>query len=190
MQQVEKNIIELLSVKDKRAIELIYDHYSASLYGVILRMVKDENDANDILQEGFIKIWQNSTKFDSSKARLFTWLMTICRNTAIDKLRSKGNRAQKEIQKEDVNVYDNRRVQLNPDLMDIRDKVNQLDKKYIDVIDALYFNGMTQKEASEYLDLPLGTVKSRVKIALRELRGVFGNKLLSIILIVLLWMIS
>ena len=183
MEQTKSNIISLLKVKDKKAIELIYDNYSKSLYGVVLNMTKDEIDAQDIIQEAFIKIWKNSDKYDPGKAKLFTWLLTICRNVAIDKLRSKKNRSQKEIQKENINVYDNRSYNYNPDHLDLRDKVNSLDKKYAEVIDALYYGGMTQKEASEKLNLPLGTIKTRIKIGIRELNKIFGEKLINLIVI-------
>ena len=191
MQQVEKDIVSYLSTGNKKAIELIYDNYSDSLFGVILKMVKNEIEAQDILQEAFIKIWKNCKKYDASKAKLFTWLMTICRNVAIDKLRSKKNKSQKEIQKEDVTVYDSRKIVMNPDHIDLRDKVNSLDPKYVEVINALFFGGMTQQEASDELNLPLGTVKSRLRIAIRELNKIFGENLISIIIIIsVLWILK
>lgn len=189
MDRLETYIVSLLQSSDKKAVELIYDNYSDSLYGVILKMLKDENDAQDVLQESFIKIWKNSQKYDPKKAKLFTWLLTICRNKAIDKLRARKNKLSKEVQKADTSVYDNRKVTIKPEHMDLRDKVNTLDSKYIEVIDALFFNGMTQQEASDHLDLPLGTVKSRLRIALRELNKIFGEKLIILIIAIsILWM--
>ena len=86
--KLEQHIVSLLKEGDQRAIPLIYENYSGSLLGVIVKITKDEALAQDALQESFIKIWKSSKKYDSSKAKLFTWLYRIARNTAIDKLRS------------------------------------------------------------------------------------------------------
>jgi len=145
------------------------------LYSVIIKVVFDQNVAEDTLQETFIKVWKNSHKYDQSKAKLFTWLFRIARNTAIDKLRSHHKKQQKNIQIEASNVYLLPVASLNQDVMDIKKHVNTLDEKYQIVIDALFFKGMTQQEASEALEIPLGTVKSRLKIGLRELKKIYDE---------------
>ena len=89
---LEKEIVGLLKKGDKRAISIIYENYSSALYGVILKITINEEIAQDALQETFIKVWKNAKKYDSSKAKLFTWLFRIARNTAIDKLRSFNNK--------------------------------------------------------------------------------------------------
>jgi len=172
---LEKEITELLEKGDQRALNLLYENYSSSLYGVIFKITKDDALAQDALQESFIKIWKNSKKYDSKKAKLFTWLYRIARNTAIDKLRSFNNRNSKEIQIEDSNVYKIATAELNQDVMDLKKHVATLDQKYQIVLDALFFEGMTQQEASEELNIPLGTIKSRLKIGLRELKKVYDE---------------
>ncbi|WP_426431213.1 RNA polymerase sigma factor [Winogradskyella sp. HB-48] len=169
----EQKIIDLLDKGDKRALDLLYENYSNSLYGVILKITINEEVAQDALQETFIKVWKNAHKYDSSKAKLFTWLFRIARNTAIDKLRSFNNRYQKEIQIDTSNVYILPSSNLNQDVLDIKEQVGRLEEKYQIVLDALFFQGMTQQEASEELDIPLGTIKSRLKIGLRELKKVY-----------------
>ena len=169
----EQKIIDLLKDGDKRALDLLYENYSSSLYGVILNITINEEIAEDALQETFIKVWKNAHKYDSSKAKLFTWLFRIARNTAIDKLRSFNNRYQKEIQIDNSNVYILPTSNLNQDVMDIKEHVGRLEEKYQIVLDALFFQGMTQQEASDELDIPLGTIKSRLKIGLRELKKVY-----------------
>lgn len=170
----EEHIVKLLEQGDERAVSIIYENYSSALYGVILKITIDEAIAEDALQESFIKIWKNAKKYDSKKAKLFTWLYRIARNTAIDKLRSHNLKFTKEVQIGDSNVYKLATSGLNQDTMDLKKHVAQLDDKYQIVLDALYFQGMTQQEASEELDIPLGTIKSRLKIGLRELKKVYN----------------
>ena len=172
--QIEQDIIQLLKTGDKKALTLLYDNYSNSLFGVALKITKDEALAKDALQESFIKIWKNSHKYDAKKAKLFTWLYRITKNTAIDKLRSFNNRNSREIQIESSNVYSVSTPSLNQDVIDLRQHVDKLEQKYKTVLNALFFEGMTQQEASDELDIPLGTIKSRLKIALRELKKVYN----------------
>lgn len=173
--QIEKNIIRLLKEGDKKALNLLYENYSNSLFGVALKITNDEALAKDALQESFVKIWKNSHKYDPAKAKLFTWLYRITRNTAIDKLRSYRNRNSKEVQIENSNVYTLPTSSLNQDVIDLKQHVEKLDLKYKTVLNALFFDGMTQQEASDELNIPLGTIKSRLKIALRELKKVYNE---------------
>lgn len=172
--KLELHIVELLKEGDKRAIPLIYENYSSALFGVILKVTQNEALAEDALQESLIKVWKNAKKYDASKAKLFTWLYRIARNTAIDKLRSYNNKFEKEIQITDSNVYKLPTLGINQDALDLKKHVGTLDNKYQIVLQALFFEGMTQQEASEELDIPLGTVKSRLKIGLRELRKIYN----------------
>ncbi len=172
---IEQKIISYLSEGNKKALNLLYEYYSGSLYGVILKVTNNEELAEDALQETFIKVWKNAGKYDASKARLFPWLYRLARNTAIDKLRSFNNRYHKEVQIDKSDVYILPTLNINQDVMDIKKHLGNLDEKYKIVIEALYFEGLTQQEASEELDIPLGTVKSRLKIGLRELRKVYNS---------------
>ncbi|MCV6631481.1 MAG: RNA polymerase sigma factor [Flavobacteriaceae bacterium] len=170
---LEKHIIELLAEKNEKAISLLYDHYADTLFGVALKVTQDEALAQDVLQESFVKIWKKSDTYDPKKAKLFTWLFRIVRNTAIDKLRGLGTKNEKEVQIEKSNVYTIGVRTINPDHIDVLEHLNTLDPKYSKVLEALFFMGMTQQEASEALDIPLGTVKSRLKIGLRELKKLY-----------------
>lgn len=171
--KLEQHIVSLLQEGDRRAIPLIYENYSNTLYGVILKVTNNEAIAEDALQETFIKIWRYSKKYDASKAKLFTWIYRIARNTAIDKLRSHNLKFEKEVQISDSNVYKLPTMSLNQDAIDLKKHVATLDSKYQIVLKALFFEGMTQQEASDELDIPLGTVKSRLKIGLRELKKIY-----------------
>ena len=172
--QLELHIVSLLKEGDKRAIPIIYENYSGSLLGVIQKIIKDEAMAQDVLQETFIKVWKYAKKYDEKKAKLFTWLYRIARNTAIDKLRSHNLKFEKEIQIADSNVYKISTAGLNQDTIDLQKHVATLDIKYQIVLKALFFEGMTQQEASDELNIPLGTIKSRLPIGLRELKKIYS----------------
>ncbi|NAY92500.1 sigma-70 family RNA polymerase sigma factor [Muricauda sp. JGD-17] len=171
---IERHIVSLLAEKDDKAISLLYENYGDTLFGVAYKVVKDEELAQDVLQESFIKIWKKADTYDASKAKLFTWLFRITRNTAIDKLRSLNNKADKEVQIDASNVYNVGVESIKPEHLDIQKNLDKIESKYRIVLEALFFEGMTQQEASDELDIPLGTIKSRLKIGLRELGKIYG----------------
>lgn len=170
---IEKEIVILLGKGDKHAITLLYENYADALYGVIKKIIKDDEVAQDVLQESFVKIWRYAKKYDSGKAKLFTWLYRIAYNSAIDKVRSLKNKTEKEVQIDTSPVYQITSNELNQDVLDLRNHLSAIDEKYQIVINALFFEGMTQQEASDELDIPLGTIKSRLKIGLRELKKIY-----------------
>ncbi|MFL0354020.1 RNA polymerase sigma factor [Xanthomarina sp. GH4-25] len=170
---IEKEIVRLLQKGDKKAITLLYENYADALYGVILKVLNNEELAQDALQETFIKVWKKPKSYNPDKAKLFTWLYRIAYNTAIDKVRSQSNKDSKEIQMDASNVYKLTSESLNQDVMDIKTHLKSIDEKYQIVINALFFEGMTQQEASDELEIPLGTIKSRLKIGLRELKKIY-----------------
>lgn len=164
----------MLTGRDERVIAHLYDHYSAALYGVISRVVRSEDVAKDVLQEAFIKIWKNGESYDRSKGRLFTWMLNVSRNTAIDATRRSEYKMSAEIQSADVdvNMEHGKMTQSPPnvDLIGLKENVAKLKPDLKAVIDLIYYGGYTQSEAAEKLELPLGTIKTRVRIAMRELR--------------------
>ena len=170
---LEKHIIELLQERNDKAISLLYEHYGDTLYGIALKVVRDEELAQDVLQESFVKIWKKSDSYDSTKAKLFTWLFRITRNTAIDKLRSINTKSDREIQMDVSDVYNVGIESIKPEFLDVKENLDKIELKYQVVLDALFFQGMTQQEASDELDIPLGTIKSRLKIGLRELKKIY-----------------
>lgn len=171
---IEKEIVNLLEQGDKKAITLLYEYYADSLFGVIKKIITDEETAQDVLQETFVKVWRYAKKYDANKAKLFTWLYRIAYNSAIDKVRSLKNKKGKEVQIENSPVYKITSNELNQDVLDIKKHLSSLEEKYQIVINALFFEGMTQQEASDELDIPLGTIKSRLKIGLRELKKIYN----------------
>ncbi|BFG70802.1 sigma-70 family RNA polymerase sigma factor [Sediminibacterium sp. KACHI17] len=151
----------------------MYDNYSGALLSIICNIVKDEELANDVLQEVFVKIWRQIESYDSSKGRLFTWMLNIARNASIDTVRSKSyqNNLQNRELSEDVYVSAGT-AQLQVDQIGLRKVVHQLKEEHRVLIDLSYFQGFTQDEISKMLDIPLGTVKTRLRTALTQLRGI------------------
>lgn len=181
----EKELEKLLQRKDRRGIEILYDCYSDTLYGITLKIVQSEDIAQDVLQEAFIKIWKNGAKYDPSKGSVFTWALNITRNLAIDYIRSAAYR--RRVQSENLDNIQARstaklKTENNPDCIDLGTEVARLDKKYKEVIDLIYLKGYTQSEVKDLLGIPLGTVKSRIRIGLRELRKVFTTHRIPLLL--------
>ena len=171
----EKELIIRLKAKDKVAFEYLYDHYSGALYGVVSRIIKKEEVAEEVLQDVFIKIWDRIESYDPQKGRLFTWMLNLARNQAIDKARSK------EISKEGktsdidnlVNRIDRRQFTEQPsDDIGVREILIGLPEEQKFVVENLYFKGYTQSELAEEFNIPLGTVKTRLRLVMKQLRSI------------------
>lgn len=171
----EEDLIELLKSNDKTAFEYLYDNYSGALYGIIFKIISDQKQAEDILQEAFVKIWNNFSSYDSSKGRLFTWMVNITRNLTIDTTRSKSFKKQSKIQNSEK-VVDFASNNINEkerfDTIGLRKQVALLKNDQKQVIDMAYFEGFTQDEISKKLGIPLGTVKTRMRAAILELKKI------------------
>ncbi len=169
----EEELVKLLKSKDRRGFAILYDRYSGALYGVILKVVRVEEIAQDVLQDSFVKIWKKVQHYDSTKGTLFTWILNIARNTAIDKTRSKAYKQQinvLDIDKGATVMASNQDNKSKIDYIGVDKEVAKLKPEYQQVIDYIYFKGYTHSEAAEALELPLGTVKTRVRMAIKELR--------------------
>ncbi|MGZ4048296.1 MAG: RNA polymerase sigma factor [Bacteroidia bacterium] len=170
---IEEELVALLKKKDVVAYNALYDNYSAALYGVITRIIPAEEIAQDVLQNVFIKIWKNFESYDETKGRLFTWMLNIARNSAIDYSRSKQSKIDSRIQDIDNSVYEiNQKAstKINIDTIGVKEQVTKLKDDYKILIDMIYFGGYTQEETAKELNIPVGTVKTRVRAAIKQLR--------------------
>ena len=172
MEDPGQSLFEAVRRGDKEAFAQLYDRYSAALFGVITKVVREEVRAEEVLQDTFLKIWRSAASYDPSKGRVFTWMLNIARNSAIDVVRSAEFKTSSKIQGLDANVYrtggDELREQTDHIGMDrILDGMS-LEQR--EVIDMAYYQGWTQQEIAERTGLPLGTVKSRTRAALGHLR--------------------
>jgi len=162
--------------KDKRGFDVLYNNYSTSLYGVIHMIVKKEEFAEEILQDTFIKIWKKIEDYDSSKGRLFTWMLNIARNMAIDKLRSKEVKSGSKTDdiSNFVDIGDSGYSEKhNTEHIGVRDVLKKLPEEHQFLIQKMYFEGYSQSEIAEEFNIPLGTVKTRVRSAMSKLRELF-----------------
>ena len=170
----QEELLPLIMTKDDRAFTHVYDMYSKSLFAVINNLVKDREEAEDVLQEVFVKIWKNIDSYNETKGRFYTWILNIARNTSIDKLRSKGyNNSQKNLSADNfVHLLDDSNKLTNKiDTIGIQEFVKKLKPKCIAIIDLLFFKGYTQQEASDELEIPLGTVKTQNRNCINDLRN-------------------
>lgn len=173
----EPELVLALQSKDSTVLKTLYSMYSPALYGVISRIITHTELAEDVLQETFVKIWQSAEYYDNTKGRLFTWMMNIARNLSIDKLRSKDFKNSLKNQDIENNVSfvdEQNKVTFNPDVLGIKQLVENLKPDLQAVLDLVYYKGFTHVEAAEKLDLPLGTVKTRIRLAIIELRRNFN----------------
>ncbi len=168
-----KDLVELLRQKNREGFNELYEGYSATLYGIICKIVKDTTIAEDILQDSFVKVWKNIDSYSAEKGSFFTWLLNITRYTAIDYLRSKQHKQQIKNQTPTDNEYIQETVYTvtNIDNNNLKVLVAKLEPKYREVIDLIYFWGYTQDEVSKILQIPLGTVKTRARMGLQLLRN-------------------
>ena len=160
--------------KDIKAFERIYAMYSENIQGVIYTIVRNEEIAQEVVQDVFIKAWNNADSYSSSKGRIFTWLLNIARNAAIDVTRSKKFKQSKQNLNSSFFVdmlESNDKIESSIDLKYIKQVMSTLKERCISLLELLYFKGYTQKETSEELGIPLGTVKTNNRKCVSELRS-------------------
>lgn len=174
----EGELISGLRNHDEQAFSYLYDNYGSALFGIIYKLVEDKELAEDIMQEAFIKIWNNVESYDSTKGRLFTWMLNITRNLTIDTLRSKSYKKQAKIHNNENAVDNFVDISSGADRFDslgIRKHLSNLKNDQKQIIDLAYFSGFTQDEISKKLSIPLGTVKTRMRTAIMALRKLLEN---------------
>lgn len=170
----EQELVSLLKSRDNKAFGYLYENYSGALYSIILQILSDVELANDVLQEVFINIWRKIESYDHTKGRLFTWMLNIARNASIDTLRSKTYQNDKKNQPIPGSADENigsQSSQLNVDNIGFRKVLGQLKEDQRILIELAYFKGYTHEEIAEIQKIPLGTVKTRIRNALIQLRG-------------------
>ncbi len=167
----EQELITALKAREDQAFSYLYDHYSGSLFSIILQIVKSQEIANDVLQEVFVNIWRKMESYDPSRGRLFTWMLNISRNASIDMLRSKSYLNSQKNQEINDNVYRSDQVtQPDIDSIGLTKFLGKLKPEQRVLIELAYMKGYTHEEIAQIEDIPLGTVKTRIRNALLQLR--------------------
>jgi RNA polymerase sigma factor (sigma-70 family) len=169
----ETELVARLNNGNQQAMSELYDRFSGAILGVIMKIISDQATAEDVLQETMLKIWNNIGSFDTSKGRLFTWMINIARNQAIDKTRSKNFKNSSQNSSLEDSVYVSETVPsggASVDTMDVQNWLLHLPEENRQLMRLAYFMGYTQEEISKELNMPLGTVKTKIRNSLILLR--------------------
>lgn len=180
--QHQAALISNLKIKDETALSQLYDAYAPAIYGVILRMCKDEQHAQNILQDTFLTIWEKSYQYDPDKGKFYTWAYRIAKNKTLNFLRGNKNL----IQTEDLSVYKDREetVKTDTDFSQLKGCLNQLEPHHKRALELVYFNGLTHREAHEEMEVPLGTFKSYIKQALKKLKLSYDKTMVWLLILI------
>ena len=170
----EQELVVALKERNDQAFGFLYDNYAGALYSIIRQIITNNDElAGDVLQEVFINIWRKIGTYDQTKGRLFTWMLNIARNASIDTLRSKSYQNSQKNQELPDNVYKgvvNQTTQLNVDNIGLKKVLEKLKPEHRVLVELAYFKGFTHEEIAEMMSIPLGTVKTRIRNALLQLR--------------------
>lgn len=171
----EEELIALIKEGDQDAFSYLYDNYSKAIYGVIFSIVGNSGEAEDILQNVFLKIWFGFNSYDKNKGRLYTWMLNIARNASIDYIRSSYNKAISQNYNSETIVNEIDKVHsevVNYDHIGLKKLLSELKEEHQTILDMAYYKGYTQDEIAKQLKMPLGTVKTKVRQAITRLREI------------------
>ena len=181
---VELDLLARITKRERAAFEQLYTRYSNILYATAMKFLKEDADAQDVVQDVFIQIWDKARLYDPAKGKPLTWALTLTRNRSIDRIRAiqRRSRLRDDFEKETVadesagirealsGVDASERTQI------LRDAVGRLSPEQRKVIDLAFFGGLTQSEIADRLGEPLGTVKARARRGLMKLKELLGEK--------------
>lgn len=169
-----KTLLQKTGKGDREAFLLVYERSAAKLFGVILRILKQRAVSEDILQEVYLKIWNNASGFDAEKASPMTWMSVIARNRAIDEIRRKRPVVVKEAEEinniEDTGPSPFKQLEASEDLLKLENCLQELGEKRSQLIRLAYLDGYSRKELANYFDTPVGTVKTWIHRSLKQLK--------------------
>lgn len=175
----DTSLVVRLQKRDPNALAELYDRYGRVTFSLILRVVRDGGIAEDLVQETFLRVWNRVHGFDAQKGSIGPWLLAVARNRAIDYLRSSGGRERNAVEFEETDhpaLY----CDMEKDILSsdnarrVKSAVEKLSANHRQVIELAYFEGLSQTEMAERMGQPLGTVKTWVRAALKNLREELG----------------
>jgi len=175
--QLEAELLGRIAAGEEAAFAELYDRFSPGLYSFVMKMVRDEKEAQDVLQEGFSHIWRRASTYDAARSSAFTWAVMIFRNKAIDRLRVRQrqqrtmDRAAEEFgHSVDGTEQTAEEVDLREECSRVRAALGEIPGEQKAAIELAFFGGLTHEQIAEKLDTPLGTVKARIRRGLLKLR--------------------
>ena len=172
--ELDQQLIGQVTEGDKTAFKEIYSRFSQVVYNLALRMLRDKEDAEEVVQEIFLQVWNKAHTYDPQRGAVSTWVLNIARSRSIDKLRTLGYRDKNiEIDEEKVNSKDDlsRTIEDREESRTvIRQALISLPDKQRIAIELVYFEGLTHLEAAEKLDEPVGTIKTRIRLGVMKLK--------------------
>ncbi len=181
---VELDLLARVAKRERAAFEQLYDRYSNILYATAMKFLKEDADAQDVVQDVFIQIWDKAKLYDPAKGKPLTWALTLTRNRSIDRIRAiqRRTRLRDDFEKETV-VDESAGVREALSGVDaseksqiLRDAVGRLSPEQRNVIELAFFSGFTQSEIADRLGEPLGTVKARARRGLMKLKEILGTQ--------------
>jgi RNA polymerase sigma-70 factor (ECF subfamily) len=174
----DEELMPWIGRKDAEAFEVFYDRHGGASFSLAYRILGDRTAAEDCIQEAFISIWRSGGKFDSTRGSVRSWTLSIVRNRAIDALRSKAGKAPKLTFDDDAILESRPAEERTEDeamrhetATEVRGAMSHLPGEQSKVIELAYFGGFSQSEIAGMLDVPLGTVKGRMRLGLEKIRG-------------------
>lgn len=181
-------VLRLLLARDEEGMRQLFHYYSGALMSIIQPIVGNKEMADEVLQDVLMRIWNNVKSYDSGKSRLFTWMARIARNASIDKTRSRDFKLQHRTAGLEDSVGNSKaHSSTTPtDGIGVASLLNSLDDDHRRLIELLYLRDFTQSEAAKELDIPLGTVKTRSRRALQQLRKLLSDEISTVALVILL----
>jgi RNA polymerase sigma-70 factor (ECF subfamily) len=174
----DEELMPWIAKKDPEAFEVFYDRHGGAGYSLAYRILGDRTAAEDCIQEAFISIWKSGARFDRTRGSVRSWTLSIVRNRAIDALRSKSGKAPKLTFDDDAILesrpaaeHTEKEVLAAETAVEVRGAISQLPGEQSKVIELAYFGGFSQSEIAGMLNVPLGTVKGRMRLGLEKIRG-------------------
>jgi len=182
--QSDSELVDRLRRRDPQALGELYDRYGRLVYSLILRVVRDTGVAEDLVQETFLRVWNRVQGFDAQKGSIAPWLLAVARNRSIDYLRSASGRERNALELEETD-HPGLYTDMEHDILTsdkarlLKQALAKLSPNHKQVIELAYFEGLSQSEMAERMGQPLGTVKTWVRTALKNLREDLGAQAVS-----------
>jgi RNA polymerase sigma-70 factor (ECF subfamily) len=182
--QDDEQLVRRVAQRDAEAFARLYDRHADLIYSVALRVLADPALAEDTAQEVFLRLWRTPEAYDPARGRFMSWLVSVARNRAVDEVRMRGRRRLREVgdnasiddppdsRAEDPQLA----VQVQADRLAVRRALAHLPPDQRTALELAYFSGLTQQEIAERLRQPLGTIKTRTRLAMRKLRAMLGEE--------------